>query len=125
MEKGYLLDFDDLAVDLMKNRNKFTETIKYDHIFIDEAQDLQQVQLQVLKYIAKKSFIVAADKGQKIYKTSFTWKEIGLNAIGNRTKILKESYRSTKQIIQLAASLQQNDSVIYDDEYVIPALPQA
>ncbi|MFC4799438.1 UvrD-helicase domain-containing protein [Neobacillus sp. GCM10023253] len=123
-EKDYLLDFDDLALILMQHRNKFPDFIKYDHVFIDEAQDLQQVQLQVLKHIARKSFIVAADKGQKIYKTSFTWKEIGLNVTGNRTKILKDSYRSTKQIIQLAASLQQNDSVIYDDEYVIPNLPK-
>ncbi|WP_035432012.1 UvrD-helicase domain-containing protein [Bacillus sp. UNC322MFChir4.1] len=123
-EKDYLLDFDDLAVVLMKNQDKIPDWIKYDHIFIDEAQDLQQIQLQVLKHIARKSFIVAADKGQKIYKTSFTWKEIGLNVTGNRTKILKDSYRSTKQIIQLAASLQQHDKVIYDEEYVIPTLPE-
>ncbi|MFC8058059.1 UvrD-helicase domain-containing protein [Bacillus cereus] len=123
-KKNYLLDFDDLAVVLMKNPAIFPDSIKYDHIFIDEAQDLQQVQLQALKQIARKSFIVAADKGQKIYKTSFTWKEIGLNVTGNRTKILKESYRSTKQIIQLAASLQQNDMIIHDEEYVIPNLPE-
>jgi superfamily I DNA/RNA helicase len=122
-EKDYLMDFDDFAVVLMQNLNKFSDEIKYDHVFVDEAQDLQQIQLQVLKEIAKKSFIVAADKGQKIYKTSFTWKEIGINVSGNRTKILKDSYRSTKQIIQLAASLQQNDSVIYDEEYVMPTLP--
>ena len=66
--------------------------MKFDHIFIDEAQDLQQVQLQVLRAAARKSFIVAADKGQKIYKTSFTWKEIGLNILGGRTKILKDSF---------------------------------
>ncbi|MEH6887578.1 UvrD-helicase domain-containing protein [Priestia megaterium] len=123
-EKNYLLDFDDAAVVLIQNKDKILDSSKYDHIFIDEAQDLQQIQLQVLKHVAKKSFIVAADKGQKIYKTSFTWKEIGLNVTGNRTKILKDSHRSTKQIVELAASLQQKDNVIYDEEYVIPALPK-
>src|SRR5699024_8417696 len=34
------------------------------------------------------------------------------------------SYRSTKQIIQLAASLQEKDSVIEDEEYVPAALPE-
>ncbi|SFC95153.1 UvrD/REP helicase N-terminal domain-containing protein [Bacillus sp. UNCCL81] len=122
-EKDYLLDFDDAAVILMKHQNQIPDSIKYDHVFVDEAQDLQQVQLQVLRNISKKSFIVAADKGQKIYKTSFTWKDIGLNVTGNRTKILKDSYRSTKQIIKLAGSLQQNDNIIYDEEYVVPTLP--
>ncbi len=122
-EKDYRNDFDDAAVALFLNNDKISEGDKYDHIFVDEAQDLQQVQLQVLKNIARKSFIVAADKGQKIYKTSFTWKEIGINITGGRTKVLKESYRSTKQIIELANSLQQNDSVIHDEEYIAPTLP--
>lgn len=122
-DKGYLLDFDDFGLILSKNVDKLTDDVKFDHIFIDEAQDLQQVQLQVLRAAARKSFIVAADKGQKIYKTSFTWKEIGLNILGGRTKVLKDSFRSTKQIIQLAASLQQHDSIINDDEYVPPVLP--
>lgn len=122
-DKGYLLDFDDFGLIFSKNLNKLSDDVKYDHIFIDEAQDLQQVQLQVLRASARKSFIVAADKGQKIYKTSFAWRDIGLNITGGRTKILKDSFRSTKQIIQLAASLQRHDSIINDDEYVPPVLP--
>lgn len=122
-EKGGLLDFDDFGLIFSQNLEKLPNDIKFDHIFIDEAQDLQQVQLLVLKAAARKSFIVAADKGQKIYKTSFAWKDIGLNIRGGRTKILKDSFRSTKQIIQLAASLQQHDSIIKDEEYIPPALP--
>jgi superfamily I DNA/RNA helicase len=123
-DKGYFLDFDDFGLIFLKNLNKLTNDVKFDHIFIDEAQDLQQAQLQVLRAAARKSFIVAADKGQKIYKTSFAWKDIGLNITGGRTKILKDSFRSTKQIIQLAASLQQHDSIINDEEYVHPVLPK-
>ncbi|WP_423410443.1 UvrD-helicase domain-containing protein [Heyndrickxia sp. MSNUG] len=122
-EKDYRLDYDDFGLILSKKLNKIPDEMKFDHIFIDEGQDLQQVQLLILRAIARKSFFVAADKGQKIYKTSFTWKDIGLNITGGRTKILKESFRSTKEIIQLAASLQQNDSVVHDDEYTPVELP--
>jgi superfamily I DNA/RNA helicase len=122
-EKDYRMDYDDFGLFLSKKLKNIPDEVKFDHIFIDEAQDLQEVQLRVLRAVARKSFFVAADKGQKIYKTSFTWKEIGLNITGGRTKILKESFRSTKQIIQLAASLQQNDSIVNDEEYVPAELP--
>lgn len=122
-EKDYRLDYDDFGLLFSKNLNKIKDDLKIDHIFIDEAQDLQQVQLLILRKLARKSFFVAADKGQKIYKTSFAWKDIGLNIQGGRTKILKESFRSTKPIIQLANSLQRNDSVVNDEEYVATELP--
>ncbi|MDM5326792.1 UvrD-helicase domain-containing protein [Neobacillus sp. CF12] len=122
-EKGYRMDYDDIGLELSKKLNQIPEEVKFDHIFIDEGQDLQQVQLHILRTIARKSFFIAADKGQKIYKTSFAWKDIGLNITGGRTKILKESFRSTKEIIQLAASLQKNDSVVNDDEYTPLELP--
>lgn len=118
------IDYDDFALTLLENKEKIRDTYKFDQVMIDEGQDLQQVQLMLLRFIAKKGFAVAADKGQKIYKTSFTWKEIGINILGGRTKILQNSFRSTKQIIQMAYSLQLNDSIIKDEEYVMPILPE-
>ncbi|WP_332298282.1 hypothetical protein [Bacillus thuringiensis] len=47
-----------------------------------------------------------------------------MNVAGNRTKIIKEFYRSKKQTIQLAASPQQNDMIIHDEEYVILNSPE-
>ncbi|MCP1157015.1 UvrD-helicase domain-containing protein [Bacillus infantis] len=118
------IDYDDFAVILLENKAKIKDSFKFDHIMIDEGQDLQQTQLRLLRYIAKQKFIIAADKGQKIYKTSFSWKDIGINILGGRTKILQNSFRSTKQIIQMAHSLQMNDSIIKDEEYVAPVLPE-
>ncbi|KAB2454326.1 ATP-dependent helicase [Bacillus sp. CH126_4D] len=118
------IDYDDFALTLLENKEKIRDDYKFDQVMIDEGQDLQQVQLMLLRFIAKKGFAVAADKGQKIYKTSFTWKEIGINILGGRTKILQNSFRSTKQIIQMAYSLQLNDSIIKDEEYVMPILPE-
>ncbi|MEK3820309.1 ATP-dependent helicase [Cytobacillus sp. FSL W8-0315] len=118
------IDYDDFAVMLLENKTKIKDSFKFDQVMIDEGQDLQQIQLRLLRYIAKEKFIVAADKGQKIYKTSFSWKDIGINILGGRTKILQNSFRSTKQIIQMAHSLQMNDSIIKDEEYVAPVLPE-
>lgn len=117
------IEFDDFASILLKDKEKIKDNYKFDVVMVDEAQDLQQLQLQLLSYIAKSMFIVAADKGQKIYKTSFSWKDIGINILGGRTKILQNSFRSTKQIIQIAHSLQMNDSIIHDEEYVKPVFP--
>ncbi|QIZ08504.1 ATP-dependent helicase [Priestia megaterium] len=117
------MDYDDFALTLLENKVKIKETFKFDQVMIDEGQDLQQVQLMLLRFIAKEGFVVAADKGQKIYKTSFSWRDIGINILGGRTKILQNSFRSTKQIIQMAHSLQMHDSIIKDEEYVAPILP--
>jgi superfamily I DNA/RNA helicase len=117
------MDYDDFALTLLENKAKIKDTYKFDQVMIDEGQDLQQVQLMLLRYIAKDGFVVAADKGQKIYKTSFSWKDIGINILGGRTKILENSFRSTKQIIQMAHSLQMHDSIIRDEEYVAPVMP--
>lgn len=117
------IEFDDFASILLKDTRKVKNKYDFDVVMVDEAQDLQQLQLQLLNTITKKTFIVAADKGQKIYKTSFSWKDIGINILGGRTKVLENSFRSTKQIIQLAHSLQMNDSIIHDDEYVAPIYP--
>lgn len=116
-------DYDDYA--LLLRQQGVPESQKFDNILIDEAQDLQQVQLQLLKDCAKKRIIIAADKGQKIYKTSFSWRDIGVNITGGRTKILTDSHRSTEQIIRLAASLQHHDPLCKnkDDEFVPPDMP--
>jgi superfamily I DNA/RNA helicase len=123
-QKSRKIDWDDFGPIIMENKHSISDRYKYDHVMVDEAQDLKQVELMLLRFIAKKAFVVAADKGQKIYKTSFSWKDIGINILGGRTKILKNSFRSTREIIQMAHSLQLHDSVVHDEEYVAPEFPE-
>ena len=42
---------------------------------------------------------IAADVAQKIYKKTFTWKEVGIDISGKSSKSLSKSFRSTKQIV--------------------------
>lgn len=121
--KGRKLDYNDYALNLYKRKERLCNSDKYDVVFIDEAQDLQMIQLKLLREIALEKFIVAADKGQKIYTSSFTWKDIGLNIKGGRTKILDETFRSTRPIIELARSMQKNDIIKNDDEFIECKIP--
>ena len=106
----------DYANVLNRHMQKVNEKFHYDYIFIDEAQDLAEVQLITLRKAARKGLIVAADLGQKIYKTDFTWKSVGINVLGGRTKSLSGAFRSTKEIMDLANSLLKHDSTLSEED---------
>ena len=57
-----------------------------------------------------KSISVIADAAQRIYKSGFTWSEVGLNVRGGRTIELKKNYRNTVQIVKAALSLLEKEN---------------
>lgn len=113
--KNKYIEFHEFASILLNNIEKIN--IDTNHIFIDEAQDLNKADLLLLRNLAKETFYVAADKGQKIYPTNYSWKEIGINIRGGRTKSLTKSYRTTKEILRLAQCLQTHDDILKDEDY--------
>ncbi|MDH6430704.1 3'-5' exonuclease [Paenibacillus sp. FSL R5-0887] len=119
----YRIDYHDFGLQMSRQLGKIQEESKFDHVFIDEAQDFTKVNMQVLCHIARKSCVVGADQGQKIFTTSFTWEGVGLNIKGGRTKVLRNSYRSTKEIMELAYSIQEKDEISKDEEFTRPDLP--
>lgn len=104
---------------------KKEEVTNYDYVYIDEAQDLNQVELQLLRKIAKKGFYVCADDGQKIYRTNYTWAEVGANFKGGRAKRLRKSFRSTYEIFRFASELQKYDTSLKGDSYVEPEFDES
>jgi superfamily I DNA/RNA helicase len=75
-EKHHSLFFSDLINIINRDFDLFREEIdrKYDHLLVDEAQDLSYVQLQLLAKMidqiftkSKKSFFLVGDKKQSIY----------------------------------------------------------
>ncbi len=90
---------------LNEHLDEIPEQCKVDFVFVDEAQDLTIGKLRALKAITKKTITIAADMAQKIYKTTFTWKEVGIDIQGRASKSLKKTFRSTKQIVLLAEDL--------------------
>ena len=106
-----LYDFDDYALlclqILAKNPYK-----PYTHIVIDEAQDLNKAQILVISQLVSdetKSISIIADAAQRIYKSGFTWSEVGLNVKGGRTVELKKNYRSTVPIVRAALSILEKE----------------
>ncbi|MCR5321827.1 MAG: UvrD-helicase domain-containing protein [Lachnospiraceae bacterium] len=124
-ERNYM-DFPDMYVTINDNLKKIPQNKMIDYILLDEAQDLTIGKMRVMKYLAKKSITIAADMAQKIYKTSFTWKEVGIDISGRASKALSKSFRSTKQIVLLAEDLMQaNRNNNKQGEYTDAVLPQA
>ena len=116
------LDLEDYALLLLKHIDEVPDSLKYDYIFVDEVQDLQAMQLKALVKLAKKQIVVAGDPKQRIYKRSpFSYRDLGLNIEGRKTKNLRVNYRSTKQIMKLASSInfrdEENDR--YDDQQFV------
>lgn len=99
------------------------EKLRYDHVFIDEVQDFHQSWLMALAPVARTSLSMAGDLAQKIYKRSFTWKSVGIEVHGGRSKRLGGSHRTTKQIMEVALQLIDNTDVQFSEDYVAPTIP--
>jgi DNA helicase II / ATP-dependent DNA helicase PcrA len=81
----------------------------YDHIVVDEAQDFGQLELEAILAAssARKSLTVCADEKQKILSfvdaNGFANFKGALNALGLDKETLSLSYRSAREIMELAS----------------------
>lgn len=107
------VDFDDYALLCLKVISSNPSLQKpFTHIIVDEAQDLSKAQILVISQIVSdetKSISIIADAAQRIYKSGFTWGEVGLNFRGGRTIEFKKNYRNTVQIVKAALSLLEKE----------------
>lgn len=103
------VDFDDYAVlALRKIENDPAFVPPYTHIIIDEAQDLNKAQILVISKLVDpetNSLSIIADAAQRIFKSGFSWSEVGINVRGGRTFEFKKNYRNTAYIAKAALSL--------------------
>lgn len=107
------LDFDDYAIFCLREIEKDkTFVAPYTHIIVDEAQDLNKAQILTISKIVSdktRSISIIADAAQRIYKSGFSWTEVGIEVRGNRTLSLKKNYRNTEAISLAAVSLLKHD----------------
>jgi superfamily I DNA/RNA helicase len=85
-------------------------TKPFDHIVIDEAQDLGPSELRFFAAIAPQhadALFLAGDLGQRIFQHPFSWKSLGVDVRG-RSFTLKVCYRTSQQIRQAADRLLPN-----------------
>jgi len=96
---------------------------RFDHVVIDEAQDVSPYQVELLKaYMGEPSFTVLGDLAQGIhaYRGVHRWEELsGLFEPSYRAyHELRQSYRSTLEIIEFA-----NRFIPFTDTGLPPAMP--
>ncbi len=79
----------------------------FDHIVVDEAQDLGVPELRFLAAIAppgRDSLFFAGDLGQRIFQQPISWLGLGVDVRG-RSQTLKVNYRTSHQIREIADRL--------------------
>ena len=84
-----------LAEKLENRRNS-----PFDSVIVDEAQDISVAQLRFLVGLGGQrpnGLFFAGDLGQRIFRTPFSWKAVGVDIRG-RSRTLKLNYRTSHQI---------------------------
>lgn len=82
-------------------------TIPFEHVVVDEAQDLTVAQVRFLAAVGKgrdDALFLAGDIGQRIFRLPFSWAKLGLDIRG-RSHSLKVNYRTSHQIRAMADRL--------------------
>ncbi|WP_439817488.1 UvrD-helicase domain-containing protein [Zavarzinia sp. CC-PAN008] len=72
----------------------------FDHVVVDEAQDLNVAQARFLSTLAgvrPDGLFLAGDLGQRIFQQPFSWKALGIDVRG-RSHTLRINYRTSHQI---------------------------
>jgi hypothetical protein len=94
--------FSGLADVLVTRGNK-----PFDHVVIDEAQDLAPAELRFFAALAPAKpdgLFLAGDVGQRIFQHPFSWASLGVDVRG-RSHTLKVCYRTSQQIRRAADKL--------------------
>ena len=72
----------------------------FEHVVVDEAQDVTVPQLRFLAALAggrENGLFFAGDLGQRIFQQPFSWRELGVDIRG-RSQTLRVNYRTSHQI---------------------------
>ena len=94
--------FTDLADALARRPSK-----PFDHVVIDEAQDLAPAELRFFAALAPAKadgLFLSGDVGQRIFQHPFSWASLGVDVRG-RSHTLKVCYRTSQQIRRAADKL--------------------
>jgi superfamily I DNA/RNA helicase len=90
----------------------------YDHVLVDEAQDLHASQWRLLRAIVPEQpddLFIVGDAMQRIYGDTVSLRALGIETRGRATR-LRRNYRTTHEIVGWALGLVSADTVIDLDE---------
>jgi superfamily I DNA/RNA helicase len=101
------IDFNELILLTLERLEKESQSLPYHAVVVDEIQDLSESAMRVIKCIAgtgPNKLLLIGDGQQQIYRAGFSLKEIGIEIVG-RSRILRQNYRNTKQVLEAAYSM--------------------
>lgn len=114
LNKNDLFDYVDLEIEflylLKELKAKNTPLISYSYIFIDESQDLSNIQVEILKHLVHNDTCICfvGDPDQSIYKFRGSAHHMVnhiIKTFGCSVYALDDTYRSTQSIINAANTL--------------------
>lgn len=115
-------DWADQTLFVVRHPELIPEGMKFEHVLIDEAQDLSLAQMTAIMMLYRKNMVVAMDMNQRIFSKQWSAKQLGIETT---TKKLTKSMRTTKQIDALAESVRsKNDGMLADDDKSLRAIPE-
>ena len=125
--RANLIDFDDMLVmcyELLTKRKDILKLWqdKYRYILIDEFQDINRVQYEVIRLLAKPqdNLFIVGDDDQSIYRFRGARPEIMLNFEKDYPEakkiILDTNYRSTAEIVAAAGKLIRNNKKRFEKQ---------
>lgn len=122
LERTGQADWADQTLYIVRHPDLIPDQMKFEHILIDEAQDLSMAQMTAIMMLYNKDMIVAMDMNQRIFGKQWTPKQLGIETT---TKKLTKSMRTTKQIDALAESVRsKNDEILSEEDKSIRAIPE-
>lgn len=125
MKQQRLIDFDDILLYTYELLSKRPEILKlwqdkYRYILIDEFQDINRIQYDIIRMLAKpqNNLFIVGDDDQSIYQFRGARPEIMLNFPKDYPQaeqvLLNYNYRSNEEIVKAALRLINNNKKRYD-----------
>ena len=122
-ENNYV-DYDDMIFtgkEILENNNELRKTIcmKYDYVLLDEAQDMTEIQFDIIRLIAPHNNIfVVADDDQSIYGFRGAAPKHLMDFVDKYHNVqryyLERNYRSCKKIVNLACEVIKKNKERYE-----------
>lgn len=119
------IDFNDIlfyAYRILNEHSNIARTyqVQYKHVCVDEAQDLNKAQYELIKVFCGekiKSILMVGDPNQMIYGFNGSkdyFEKDFVNDFIPQTFSLKENYRSTKAVIDIANKIKPNSQINHE-----------
>lgn len=131
LQGGGQVDWEDRALIALAELDRQPLDDPYDHVIVDEAQDLTATQLRVIQRMAAPAtkeghgnLFLVGDVAQTISTRGFAWKRAGLD-LRHRSFSLRKNFRNSRQIAIAAATLiGHNTRTKRSGEFVEPEFTQ-